>query len=180
MGFQVCWLFSLAFRPGFLPPWAYFRVRVSVAVFLSTEPPCSKLKKDLASEALAVGWVGTGSEWIAVQGPCGRMGCGPEALLEVQGPCGRIGCARVVLAREWVGLHCGRSGTLHPIHPDPLKLIGSEEVPGRASRGSAPAGLRTGLAGSEHNQPPARKQRWLTAAYHIQGFMFFRKGPPGS
>ncbi len=29
--------FSLGFWPGFLPPWAYFRVCVSVAVFLSTE-----------------------------------------------------------------------------------------------------------------------------------------------
>ncbi len=35
--FCCFWLFSLGFRPGFVPPWAYFRVCVSVAVFLSTE-----------------------------------------------------------------------------------------------------------------------------------------------
>ncbi len=32
-----CWSFSLGFRPGFLPSRPYFRVCVSVSVFLSTE-----------------------------------------------------------------------------------------------------------------------------------------------
>ncbi len=37
LGFLFFWLFSLGSRPGFLPPWPYVRVSVSVAVFLSTE-----------------------------------------------------------------------------------------------------------------------------------------------
>ena len=37
MVFRGLWLFSLGFRPVFLPSWAYVRVCVFVAVFLSTE-----------------------------------------------------------------------------------------------------------------------------------------------
>ena len=37
MGFRDFWSFSLGSRPGFLAPWAYFRVCVSVAVFLLIE-----------------------------------------------------------------------------------------------------------------------------------------------
>ncbi len=36
MGCRGFWSFSLGFRPAFLYPWPYFRVCVSVAVFLST------------------------------------------------------------------------------------------------------------------------------------------------
>ncbi len=35
--FAVYWLFSMGLRPGFLPSRPHFRVRVSVAVVLSTE-----------------------------------------------------------------------------------------------------------------------------------------------
>ncbi len=37
MGFRGFWPFSLGFRPAFLPSRPYFRVCVSVAVFLMTE-----------------------------------------------------------------------------------------------------------------------------------------------
>jgi hypothetical protein len=37
VGLVFFWSFSVGFRPGFLPPWAYFRVCVSVAVFLLTQ-----------------------------------------------------------------------------------------------------------------------------------------------
>ena len=40
MGFRGFGSFSFVFRPGFPPPWVYFRVCVFVEAFLSTEPPC--------------------------------------------------------------------------------------------------------------------------------------------
>ncbi len=56
-------LFSLGFRSGFLPPWPYFRVSVSVAVFLSTETSlyltqCRCLRNRRPSKAYAFLGVG--------------------------------------------------------------------------------------------------------------------------